>query len=165
MLLARLIERITRNYGEKRLTCDGLLYKLTILNFASYLVQTISSYLRGRTFESSFQTPKSSRRTIRAGVAQGGLISPVLFSLYVNDMPTPPHHVPQADAARQLPGIVTQQPSAVVEGMENRHKCLKDRLDNLPEGRTAPHPALTSNTFRGANPMGRHNTLSGSDPR
>jgi hypothetical protein len=28
-----------------------------------------------------------------AGVAQGGLISPVLFSLYVNDMPTPSHHV------------------------------------------------------------------------
>jgi hypothetical protein len=27
-----------------------------------------------------------------AGVAQGGLISPVLFSLYV-DMPTPSHHV------------------------------------------------------------------------
>jgi hypothetical protein len=26
-------------------------------------------------------------------VSQGGLISPVLFSLYVNDMPTPSHHV------------------------------------------------------------------------
>jgi hypothetical protein len=30
---------------------------------------------------------------MRAGVAQGGLISPVLFSLYVNDMPSPSHHV------------------------------------------------------------------------
>jgi hypothetical protein len=29
---------------------------------------------------------------MRAGVAQGGLISPV-FSLYVNDMPPPSHHV------------------------------------------------------------------------
>ena len=28
-----------------------------------------------------------------AGVAQGGLISPVLFSLYVNDIPPPSHHV------------------------------------------------------------------------
>jgi retron-type reverse transcriptase len=26
---------------------------------------------------------------MRAGVVQGGIISPVLFSLYVNDMPTP----------------------------------------------------------------------------
>jgi hypothetical protein len=30
---------------------------------------------------------------MKAGVAQGGLISPVLFSLYVNDMPSPSHHV------------------------------------------------------------------------
>ena len=30
---------------------------------------------------------------MRAGVAQGGLISPVLFSLYVNDMSSPSHHV------------------------------------------------------------------------
>jgi hypothetical protein len=28
-----------------------------------------------------------------AGVAQGGLICPVLFSLYINDMPSPSHHV------------------------------------------------------------------------
>ena len=49
--LARLVERITRNFGEKRLTgavfldvakafdtvwIDGLLYKLTLLNFPSY---------------------------------------------------------------------------------------------------------------------------------
>jgi len=69
--LARLVERITRNFGEKRLTgavfldvakafdtvwIDGLLYKLTLLNFPSYIVHTISSYLRGRTFEASFQT-------------------------------------------------------------------------------------------------------------
>jgi hypothetical protein len=29
---------------------------------------------------------------MRAGVAQGGLISPVLFSLNVNDIPSPSHH-------------------------------------------------------------------------
>ena len=60
--LARLVERITRNFGEKGLTgavfldvakafdtvwIDGLLYKITLLNFPSYLVHTISSYLRG----------------------------------------------------------------------------------------------------------------------
>ena len=30
---------------------------------------------------------------MRAVVAQGGLISPILFSLYVNDMHSPSHHV------------------------------------------------------------------------
>ena len=74
--LVRLIERITRNFGEKRLTgavfldvakafdtvwIDGLLYKLTLLNFPSYIVHTIFSYLRGRMFEAPFQTATSSR--------------------------------------------------------------------------------------------------------
>ena len=106
--LARLVEGIARNFGEKRLTgavflhvakafdtfwIDGLLYKLTLLNFPSYIVHSISSYLRARTFEASFQTATSSRRSMPAGVAQGGLISPILFSLYVNDMPSHSHHV------------------------------------------------------------------------
>jgi hypothetical protein len=64
-----------------------------LLNFPSYIVHTVSSYFKDRSFEASFQTATSSRRGIRAGVAQGGLISSVLFSLYVNDMPPSSHHV------------------------------------------------------------------------
>jgi hypothetical protein len=133
--LARLVERIARNFGEKRLTgavfldvakafdtvwIDGLLYKLTLLNFPSYLVHTISSYLRGRTFETSFQTATSSRRGMRAGVAQGGLISPVLFSLYVNDMPTPSHHVELALYADDTAIIATsRKPTLLVSYLES----------------------------------------------
>jgi hypothetical protein len=73
--LARLVERINRNFGEKRLTgpvfldvakafdtswIDSLHYKLTLLKFQCYIVHTISSYLRGRMFEASFQTATSS---------------------------------------------------------------------------------------------------------
>ena len=116
--LARLVERITRNFGEKRLNgavfldvakafdtvwIDGLFYKLTLLKFPSYLVHSISSYLKERTFEESFQTATSSRRGMRAGVAQGRLISPVLFSLYVNDMPPHSHHVELALYADDTP--------------------------------------------------------------
>jgi len=106
--LALLNERITRYFGKRRLSgavfpdvakpfdtvwIEGLLYKLTDLHFPSYLVHIISSYLRGRMIVASFLTATSSRRGMRAGVAHGGLISPVLFSLYVNDMPKPSHHV------------------------------------------------------------------------
>jgi hypothetical protein len=73
---------------------DGLLYQLSLLNFPSYIVHTSLSYLRGRTFEASFQTATISFRGMRAGVNQGGLIPPpVFFSLYVNDMPSPSHHI------------------------------------------------------------------------
>jgi hypothetical protein len=133
--LARLVARVTRNLGEKRLTgavfldvakafdtvwIDGLLYKLTLLNFPSYLVHTISSYLRGRTFEAAFQTATSSRRVMRAGVAQGGLISPVLFSLYVNDMPTPSRHVELALYADDTAVIATsRKPTLLVSYLES----------------------------------------------
>ena len=61
--LARLVERVMRNFGEKRLTgtvflnvaktfvsvwIEGLLYKLILLEFPSYLVKNISSYLTSR---------------------------------------------------------------------------------------------------------------------
>jgi hypothetical protein len=86
--LARLVERVSRNFDGKRLTgpvlldvakafdtvwIDGLLYKLSILNFPSYLVKTIYSFLKGRSFEASFQTATATSR-MRAGVAQGGII-------------------------------------------------------------------------------------------
>jgi len=45
------------------------IYKLTLLNFLSYILHTISSYLRVRTFEASFQTATSPHRGMRAGVA------------------------------------------------------------------------------------------------
>jgi len=71
--LARLVERITKNFGEMRLTgsvfldvakgfyavlIDGILDKLTLLNLLFSIFNTISSYLRGRTFEASLQRPR-----------------------------------------------------------------------------------------------------------
>jgi len=106
--LDRLAERLSRNLGERRLTgavfldvdkdfdnvwVDGLLYKLTTPNFPSYLVNAVFSYLKGRTYEASFQAATSSTRRMQAGVAQGGIISLVLFSLYVNGMLAPSRHL------------------------------------------------------------------------
>ena len=189
--LARLVERITRNFGEKRLTdvvfldvakafdtvcIDGLLYTLTRLNFPSYIVQTISSYLRSQTFEASFQTTTSSRRGMRAGVAQGGLISPALFSLYV-DIPSPSHHVELALYADDTAITATfRKPTLFASYLESYLNDLQRRLSewriaiNVSKSSAiiysrALHPAAPSNTFRGTNPMGRHNSLSGSDPR
>jgi hypothetical protein len=88
---------------------DGLLYKLTLLNFPSYIVHILSSYLRVRTFEAAFQRATSSRRVMRSGVAQNGLISPVLFSLYINDIPSPSHHVELALYADNTAIIATSR--------------------------------------------------------
>jgi len=105
---------------------DGLLYKLTLLNFPSYIVHTISSYLWGRTFEESFQTATSSRRGRRVGVGQGGMSSTVLFSLYVKDMPSPTHHVELAIYADDTVVIATsRKPTLLVIYLESYFNDLQ----------------------------------------
>jgi hypothetical protein len=51
---------------------------------------------------------------MRAGVAKGGLISPVLFSLYANDMPSPSHHVELALYADDTAIIATSRKSTLL---------------------------------------------------
>jgi hypothetical protein len=94
----------------------GPLYKLTALNFSSYLVKTVSSYLDGRTFQTSFESATSRSHVMRAGVAQGGLVSPALFSLYVNDIPTPSRHVELAQYADDTGLIATSRDPSLLVG-------------------------------------------------
>jgi hypothetical protein len=93
---------------------DGLFFKLSALNFPSYLVKTVSFYLHNRTVEGSFQTATSTRRGMRCGVAKGGPNSPVLFSLYVNDMPVPSRHVELAFYADDKGNIATSRSPALL---------------------------------------------------
>jgi len=72
---------------------------------------------------------------MRAGMAQGGLISPVLFNLYVNDMPTPSHHVELALYADDTAIIATsRKPTLLVNYLES---YLNDLQRWLSEWRIA----------------------------
>ena len=144
--MARLVEGVSRNLGEKRLTglvlldvakafdiiwVDGFVYKLIALNVTSYLVKTILFYLRGRTFEASVRAATTSRRGMRAGVAQGGIFSPVLISLYVNDMPIHFQHVELSLYAYDTAVIVTSRKSALLVSylesyLSDLEHCLRE---------------------------------------
>jgi hypothetical protein len=52
---------------------------------------------------------------MRTGVAQGGVISPVLFSLYVKDMPSPSHHVELAFYADDTAIITTSRKPTLLD--------------------------------------------------
>jgi len=68
-------------------------------------------------------------------MAQGGLISPVLFNLYVNDMPTPSHHVELALYADDTAIIATsRKPTLLVNYLES---YLNDLQRWLSEWRIA----------------------------
>jgi hypothetical protein len=72
---------------------------------------------------------------MRAGVVQGGLISPVFFSLYVNDMPSPSRHVALALYADDTAIMATsRKPTLLVSYLES---YLSDLQRWLSEWRIA----------------------------
>lgn len=66
---------------------DGLIYKLINMKIPSYLVRMINAFIRNRRFAVHVNNSTSSQINMPAGLAQGTCISPILYALYVADMP------------------------------------------------------------------------------
>lgn len=63
-----------------------LIYKLNKLNFPIHLVNYIKSYLTNRSFYTKINKNKSNIYNTISGVPQGGILSPLLYSIYVYDL-------------------------------------------------------------------------------
>jgi hypothetical protein len=190
--LARLVERVDRNFDEKRPTSavfldvaeafdtawvKGIPYKPTILNFQSYLVKTISSFLGCRTSQTSFQSTTPTYRVMRAGVTQDGLVSSGLSSLYVNYTPAPSRHVEIPQYADDTALGATSCSPLILDGFLETYlgrleHCLRDwRITiNVSNStavlfvKNARHIQKLRPVFsRRANTVGRNSTVSWGD--
>jgi hypothetical protein len=71
----------------------GLLHKLRAIALPTILFNVIKSYLKDRVFDIRVGDARSPLRPLTAGVPQRISLSPLLFALYVRDVPQPddPH--------------------------------------------------------------------------
>ncbi|GFU84327.1 RNA-directed DNA polymerase from mobile element jockey [Trichonephila clavipes] len=103
--LLRLTEKITSGLQRGRSTgavfldiqkafdrvwVSGLIYKLIINNFPPALIHLINSNLVNRSFQVIVNNTLSRTVFIKNGVTQGSLLGPLLFNIYINDIPSHP---------------------------------------------------------------------------
>jgi hypothetical protein len=66
---------------------DGLIHKMEKLKIPKYLILWCDQYLRNRRFQVRINDYLTRKYEISNGLPQGGVMSPVLFSIFINDIP------------------------------------------------------------------------------
>jgi hypothetical protein len=103
---------------------SGLLCNSSGLEFSTSFIKLIDSFVTGRKFKVLVEGDLSTPRKIAAGVSQGSILPPVLYSLYINDA-LPPTHLELILLCSQMIPVFTWQ------GNTNIVFCANCNTDSL----------------------------------
>jgi hypothetical protein len=136
---------------------SGLIYKLYELHMPDRLVLIIREYLRDRSFRYRVEGTHSRPHLIRAGVPQGSVLAPTLFSIYVNDIPRTPHVQLALYADDTALYTTARQPQVILDRLQSAIDTLGDwfrkwRIEVNPEKSAAMYFSLAPNSRASALP-------------
>lgn len=73
---------------------EGLLHKMHfVYGFSQHLCKVLYHYLSERSYVIKINDTLSKSFPIAAGVPQGGVLSAILYSIFIADLPVPPEHI------------------------------------------------------------------------
>ena len=119
---------------------NGLRYKIYQLDLPTKLCRRLSDFLVGRVIQVKTEGFLSPKVYPKAGAPQGANLSPLLFLIYVNDMPNPTHHQTNksqfADdvdqwAVSKNTDLAAEYTGKVVCQMENKTKSRENKCHNI----------------------------------
>lgn len=97
---------------------NGLLYKMVAANMPKYICKIVSQFLEDREYAVSVNQSVSPFKSIPAGLPQGSILSPTLYSIYTSDF-KPPKEVDTAYYADDTALITSSKlTSALLKKME-----------------------------------------------
>ncbi|KAK9717109.1 zinc finger associated protein [Popillia japonica] len=101
----------------------GLIHKMRRMPIPSYLTKIVQEWLEDRAFRVRVNEEKSEERRAREGLPQGSPLSPILFNLYVKDMPQV--------VDKEIALFQFADDTAIVAQGQNAEMCLKKIERNL----------------------------------